>query len=157
MPEGQVVVSLTESPTIVNVTEESVSVLVDEQIVTLDLGITGPQGPRGTSLISGAGEPNISIGIDGDYYIDTNTSELYGPRTNGLWGTGTRLIQVLGYVHNQNSPSTTWTINHDLEFVPNITVVDSGGTVVEGSYDYPNDTTVVLTFSSPFSGKAFLS
>ena len=63
----------------------------------------------------------------------------------------------MGYVHNQNSPSTTWTINHDLEFVPNITVVDSGGTVVEGSYDYPNDTTVVLTFSSPFSGKAFLS
>jgi hypothetical protein len=87
MPEGQVIVSLTENPTIVNVTEESVSVLVDEQIITLDLGITGPQGPRGTSLISGAGEPNVSIGIDGDYYIDTNTSELYGPRINGLWGT----------------------------------------------------------------------
>ncbi len=29
MPEGQVLVSLTEHPTIVNVTEESVSVLVD--------------------------------------------------------------------------------------------------------------------------------
>jgi len=157
MPEGQVLVSLTENPTVVNVTEESVSVLVNEQIVTLDLGVTGPQGPRGTSLISGAGEPNINVGIDGDWYIDTNTTELYGPKTNGIWGTGTALVQILGYVHNQNSPATTWTINHNLEFVPNITVVDSAGTVVEGSYDYPNNSTVVLTFSAPFSGKAFLS
>jgi len=44
-----------------------------------------------------------------------------------------------------------------LGFIPNITVVDSGGTVVEGSYNYPNANTVVLTFSSAFSGKAYLS
>lgn len=63
----------------------------------------------------------------------------------------------LGYVHTQNTPSTTWTISHGLGFIPNITVVDSGGTVVEGSYNYPNANTVVLTFSSAFSGKAYLS
>lgn len=63
----------------------------------------------------------------------------------------------LGYVHIQNTPSTTWTITHGLGFIPNITVVDSGGTVVEGSYNYPNANTVVLTFSSLFSGKAYLS
>jgi hypothetical protein len=63
----------------------------------------------------------------------------------------------LGYVHIQNTPSTTWTISHGLGFIPNITVVDSGGTVVEGSYNYPNANTVVLSFSSAFSGKAYLS
>jgi hypothetical protein len=63
----------------------------------------------------------------------------------------------LGYVHLQNSASTTWSITHGLGFVPNITVVDSGGTVVEGSYNYPDANTVVLTFSSEFSGKAYLS
>lgn len=63
----------------------------------------------------------------------------------------------LGYAHTQNTPSTTWTISHGLGFIPNITVIDSGGTVVEGSYNYPNANTVVLTFSSAFSGKAYLS
>jgi hypothetical protein len=63
----------------------------------------------------------------------------------------------LGYTHIQNSASTTWSITHGLGFIPNITVVDSGGTVVEGSYNYPNANTVVLSFSSEFSGKAYLS
>lgn len=63
----------------------------------------------------------------------------------------------LSYVHTQSTPSTTWTITHGLQFIPNITVVDSGGTVVEGSYNYPNLNTVVLTFSGAFSGKAYLS
>lgn len=154
---ADVVVQVYENPTVVNVDETTVSVLVDNQIVTLDLGTSGPQGPRGTSLLNGVGEPTSSIGIEGDFYLDTISYELYGPKTNGTWGTGTRLRETLGYVHNQTLSSTTWTINHNLTFVPNITVVDTFGTVVEGSYDYPNDSTVVLTFSSPFSGKAFLS
>jgi len=154
---GEVTVSVIEQPTLVTVNETSVSVLVNEQIVTLDLGVTGPQGPRGNSLLNGVGEPTLSIGINGDFYIDTVANELYGPKTTGSWGIGIKLTQELGYVHEQVASLATWTINHNLEFVPNITVVDTFGTVVEGSYDYPNDTTVVLTFSSPFSGKAFLS
>jgi hypothetical protein len=64
---------------------------------------------------------------------------------------------LIAYAHTQNVASDTWSITHGLGFIPNITVVDSGGTVVEGSYNYPNANTVVLTFSSPFSGKAYLS
>jgi hypothetical protein len=154
---GEVTVSVIEQPTLVSINETAVSVLVNEQIVTLDLGITGPQGPRGNSLLSGVGEPTLSIGINGDFYIDTIANELYGPKTTGSWGIGIRLTQEVGYVHEQTVSSTTWTINHNLDFIPNITVVDTFGTVVEGSYDYPSDTTVVLTFSSPFSGRAFLS
>lgn len=63
----------------------------------------------------------------------------------------------LGYVHDQMSASTTWVVNHGLNFVPNITVVDSAGTVVEGSYSYPNSNTVILSFSNSFAGKAYLS
>lgn len=154
---GEVTVSVIEQPTLVTVNETSVSVLVNEQVVTLDLGVTGPQGPRGNSLLSGVGEPTLSIGINGDFYIDTVANELYGPKTTGSWGIGIGLTQDQGYVHEQTASATTWTINHNLEFIPNITVVDTFGTVVEGSYDYPSNTTVVLTFSSPFSGRAFLS
>ena len=65
--------------------------------------------------------------------------------------------QTLGYVFNQGSPSNTWTINHGLDFVPNITVVDSAGSVVEGDYSYPNENTVIATFIGAFAGKAYLS
>ena len=53
--------------------------------------------------------------------------------------------------------SDTWTITHGLQFIPNITVVDSAGTVVEGSYTYPDEDIVVANFSGAFSGKAYLS
>ena len=67
------------------------------------------------------------------------------------------LTQTLGYVFNQTSPSNLWTIIHGLDFVPNITVVDSAGSVVEGDYSYPNENTVIATFAGAFAGKAYLS
>jgi hypothetical protein len=66
-------------------------------------------------------------------------------------------VNDISYVHDQSIASDEWIIEHGLQFIPNITVVDSAGTVVEGSYDYPDANTVVLGFSHPFSGKAYLS
>lgn len=66
-------------------------------------------------------------------------------------------LQQLGYIYYQNTPSDTWTISHNLTFHPNVTVVDSGGSVVEGEISYPSPTTVLLTFRSGFSGRAYLS
>jgi hypothetical protein len=67
-------------------------------------------------------------------------------------------IEDLSYVHTQNVASSSWSVTHGLGFIPNITVIDSAGSVVEGSYTYSGDgNTVTLSFSSPFSGKAYLS
>ena len=67
-------------------------------------------------------------------------------------------IEDLSYVHTQNAPSSLWSVTHGLGFIPNITVIDSARSVVEGSYTYSEDgNTVTLSFSSPFSGKAYLS
>jgi len=66
-------------------------------------------------------------------------------------------FQVVSYVFNQSVPTSTWTIVHGLSFVPNITVVDSAGTVVEGDYSYPDENTVIATFVGAFAGKAYLS
>ena len=63
----------------------------------------------------------------------------------------------LAYVHIQNTAQSTWTIVHGLQFIPNITVVDSAGTVVEGDYSYPNENTIVASFIGSFAGKAYLS
>lgn len=65
--------------------------------------------------------------------------------------------QVISYVHNQGSASNTWTINHNLNFYPNVTIQDSGGTIVEGEIAYTTRNTLIATFSAAFSGKAYLS
>jgi hypothetical protein len=135
------------------------NVTIDEENVVIEVGTSGPQGPRGTSLLNGIGAPSPSLGIDGDFYLNTSNMNLYGPKTNSEWGSPTDLVgsQELGYVHIQEVASATWNITHGLGFVPNITVVDTAGTVVEGSYNYPNSNTVVLSFIGAFSGRAYLS
>jgi hypothetical protein len=100
---------------------------------------------------------NIEVSvIDEAVSVEISTTGPQGP-TGSAGPSGETMYSDLSYVHTQNSASATWTVNHNLHFIPNVTVVDSAGTVVEGSYSYPNLTTVVLSFSASFSGKAYLS
>lgn len=63
----------------------------------------------------------------------------------------------LGYQHVQNVATNIWNIPHYLGFYPNITVVDSAGTVLEGDLEYVDVNNVKVTFSAAFSGNAYLS
>lgn len=73
-----------------------------------------------------------------------------GPQ--GPAGTGSA-----SYVHTQNSAASVWTIVHNLDFQPNVTVVDSAGSEVEGDIEYVSGSTVQVTFSAAFGGVAYLS
>jgi hypothetical protein len=44
-------------------------------------GATGPTGAAGTKIYSAVGIPSDSFGSPGDFYIDTSTGILYGPKT----------------------------------------------------------------------------
>lgn len=62
------------------------------------------------------------------------------------------------YIHQQVTPSTTWTIDHNLGFDPaGIRIVTSGGSELEGAVTYTSPNQVVVTFSTAFSGTAYLS
>jgi len=61
------------------------------------------------------------------------------------------------YVHNQISSSDSWVVNHNLNKFSSVVVVDSAGTVVTGEIVYNNVNTVTLSFSAPFSGKAYFN
>lgn len=61
------------------------------------------------------------------------------------------------YLHRQVDPADTWTINHDLGKYPSVTIVDSAGDEVEGNVNHISNTQVVISFSAPFSGRAFLN
>ena len=67
------------------------------------------------------------------------------------------IVSLVSYRHTQNTPLTTWTINHNLNFYPNVTVFNSAGNQVEGNITHIDETSLTITFSSNVSGKAHLS
>jgi hypothetical protein len=160
----------------ISVDDNKVAIEITERPVAVEVAFTGPQGPRGEQGIQGeqgvqGDAATISVGTvttsDPGSSAEVTNSGTTGaaildfvlPRgEQGPQGIPGEVQFVdLSYVHTQSIASDTWTITHGLQFIPNITVVDSGGTVVEGSYNYPDANTAVLSFSHPFSGKAYLS
>jgi hypothetical protein len=61
------------------------------------------------------------------------------------------------YVHTQASAATTWAITHNLKFYPNVSIVDSALSHVMGEVTYVDENSLTVSFTSAFSGKAFLS
>lgn len=59
------------------------------------VGPTGPAGADGRTVLSGAVAPTTE-GVDGDFYINTATNEIYGPKTAGAWGSPTSLVGPAG-------------------------------------------------------------
>lgn len=138
-----------------------VVVTVVDSNINVSLGDSGPQGPRGSMVLSGAGNPSSAIGLIGDQYINTDNGYLFGPKTASGWGTGVPLgnndPNDLGQVYTQVSASTVWNIAHTLGFTPNIIIVDTNGMVVEPAIEYLSATQIRATFSEPMAGKAYVS
>jgi hypothetical protein len=66
------------------------------------------------------------------------------------------------FTFTQSSVSDTWIITHNLDGYPNVTVVDSGGSVVRGLVTYNTVNKLTITFFAGgialgFSGKAYLN
>ncbi len=60
------------------------------------------------------------------------------------------------YVHTQAVASAVWTINHNLNGEPTAVVLDSAGTQCEGTFSYPSKNQMVITFTSAFTGTAYV-
>lgn len=74
-------------------------------------GTVGPQGPKGdpgtngNTVLSGSGAPTASLGANGDFYLDSAASVLYGPKANNVWPTsGTSLKGPQGNTGAQGAP-----------------------------------------------------
>lgn len=68
-----------------------------------------------------------------------------------------QIIAQSTYIHDQDVPSAEWTINHNLNKYPSVTIVDSAGTCVFGAVQYASANTIICSFSGAFSGKAYLN
>lgn len=76
-----------------------------------DKGEIGPEGPQGaqgeqgtqgiagadgTKIHSGTAAPDVNLGAEGDFYLRTSNSVLYGPKTSTGWGAGSSLKGAAG-------------------------------------------------------------
>lgn len=59
------------------------------------------------------------------------------------------------YRHVQSAASSLWVVEHALGKYPSITVVDSGGTEVEGAVSYIDNNIIHVSFVGAFSGEAY--
>jgi integrin beta 8 len=59
-----------------------------------ETGPAGEDGADGRTILSGTVDPTTE-GVDGDFYINTATSTLFGPK-NGTWPTGVSLVGPAG-------------------------------------------------------------
>lgn len=60
------------------------------------------------------------------------------------------------YIHTQSSPSSTWTINHNLGYNPSITLLSTGGVEIEAGIIHSNLNQVLVSFVIPMTGTANL-
>jgi hypothetical protein len=92
---------------------------------SVQIAATGLQGEAGPQGLQGPqGEPGI-VSVESQYYR-----------------------------HDQMVASALWVVNHNLGYRPNVSVTDSAGTNVEGEISHVDSNSLVLTFSSPFTGTA---
>jgi hypothetical protein len=54
------------------------------------VSLIGPTGADGNTILYGAVDPTTE-GVDGDFYINTATSFIFGPKAGGTWPAGTTL------------------------------------------------------------------
>ena len=155
----------------VSVNNQNMTVIVDELRNVVSVSATTPNLVTvttssitgATAILSGQAAPTGNQGAIGDYYIDTDDGQFYGPKTADGWGQSfftavtTATQQNERHTHVQSSPSATWTITHALGGRPSVTIVDSADTHVFGEVQYNSNTQVTATFSAAFSGKAYLT
>lgn len=62
-------------------------------------GTTGAQGTaglNGNTIVYGTSAPTASVGNNGDFYINTSTDFIYGPKASGTWPAGVSLVGPQG-------------------------------------------------------------
>jgi len=146
-------------------------VIVKEEKRKVIVTSPGPQGPSGRTILNGTAAPANNLGSVGDFYYNTTTTDFYGPKLTNLSWSGATIIKLV-QEGSDYSYSTSWelaqvigpvsgiysvTINHNLDFFPNVTVKSSSGDILETGIDYNNTNQITLTMAQPFSGTAYLS
>lgn len=61
------------------------------------------------------------------------------------------------YVFDQQQASSSWDITHSMGKFPSVTIVDTSGDEVDALVNHISNNHLIITFSAPLSGKAYLN
>jgi hypothetical protein len=145
-------------------------VVIEEQVIhavvtetTVDVIVT----PVQTSVTVAPGAPPLTVKeIDGTPSVSNVLEIRVSNGTMTDLGGGVVTITTGGgggggsdayYRHVQSVAASTWTVVHNLEKRPAITVVDSGGDIWFGNVHYDSDNQVTISFGVAFGGEAYFS
>ena len=131
----------------------------------------GPQGPAGRTILNGTAAPANNLGVAGDFYYNTTTTDFYGPKLSDITWSGATVIKFIqegsdyAYSNSWELAQVTGPVNgvysveltHNLGFFPNATVKSSSGDMLETGIEYNSINKITLTMAQPFSGTAYLS
>jgi len=56
----------------------------------------GSPGADGKTVLNGTVNPGAGVGVNGDFYINTNTWTIFGPKAAGVWPAGTSMVGPQG-------------------------------------------------------------
>ncbi len=73
-------------------------------------GANGTDGADGRTILSGTTNPTSGTGVDGDFFLNTSTQVLFGPKTTGTWNSGVSLVGV-GIQSSADNPDGSITFN----------------------------------------------
>lgn len=94
----------------------------------------------------------------GDVVITSSLSATGTPdNTKFLRGDNTWAVADKTFDFIQATPSATWTIQHSLNKLPSVSVVNNNNVVMYGNITYIDTNNLIITFSAGFSGKAYLN
>lgn len=107
----------------------------------------------GSKVVASVEEDHIAIKNVGDSRVElvTQSSPLYVSIQDE------HIQYDTNYEYTQTTPSSTWTVNHNLGKYCSVTVVDPNNDVIFGEVHYNTPNQIVLTFTAAFSGKAYLN
>jgi hypothetical protein len=102
------------------------------EVVNPDVGIIvspaqGPPGVRGSSILNGARDPFNSDGLDGDWWINTATAFIAGPKAGGFWPVGISMVGPPGPTGNVGATGATGTQGQQGPPGPGASVLSGAG------------------------------
>lgn len=113
------------------------------RLISRELVDTKPMSIRAYSY------PNVTI----NYNEDTDLEE----RVTNLETNFSNLDADKNYEYRQDSAASVWSIDHNLNKYPSVTILDSTGEQCLGDITHLNKNSLIITFTAAFSGKASLN
>jgi hypothetical protein len=114
------------------------------------VGEAGPAGDDGRTILSGEVAPTTE-GEDGDFYIDTVTDMLYGPKDAGSWPAGVSLVGPTGPAGPAGLavPSSIWFPASVFSSLLGLSALDSSSRVAVWLFSPNGDESVSTSVMAP--------